>query len=70
MRQSNLITTLEDGPRRWSVRQSRKMSSPQNSTSPSQAKITDDCDECVQKELCPVYMGQECLLVRERQHGH
>lgn len=27
--------------------------------------IKGTCDECDQKELCPVYMGQECLLVKE-----
>ena len=28
-------------------------------------KIIDDCEGCEQKELCPVYMGQSCLLVRQ-----
>ena len=24
------------------------------------------CESCDQKDLCPVYMGQGCLLVQER----
>lgn len=28
--------------------------------------IVDDCEKCEQKELCPIYMGQSCLLVKDR----
>ena len=28
--------------------------------------IENVCEACDQKELCPVYMGQGCLLVQER----
>ena len=24
--------------------------------------IVDDCERCEQKELCPIYMGEHCLL--------
>ena len=32
-----------------------------NSGSPQE--ITDPCEQCIQKELCPVYMGEYCILV-------
>lgn len=25
------------------------------------------CEKCEQKELCPVYMGQSCLLVQDHE---
>lgn len=28
--------------------------------------ISDDCEMCEQKEYCPVYMGQYCLLTANR----
>lgn len=29
-------------------------------------KIENLCEQCENKELCPVYMGQSCLLVQEQ----
>jgi len=57
--------TTDSGQKRWSEKQLKKESSPLFSTSPSQAKIIEPCDSCDNKELCPVYMGQNCLLVKE-----
>ena len=31
----------------------------------SNAGIENDCELCENKELCPVYMGQSCLLAKE-----
>lgn len=31
----------------------------------SEKEIINPCEECPQKELCPVYMGQSCLLIKE-----
>ncbi len=30
-------------------------------------QVENDCDKCENKELCPVYMGQSCLLVKEHE---
>lgn len=38
----------------------------ENRHSQEKQLITNDCEACEQKELCPVYMGQSCLLVKER----
>lgn len=27
----------------------------------------NDCEACDNKELCPVYMGRSCLLVKEHE---
>ena len=35
--------------------------------SSSVSLIENTCESCIQKELCPVYMGASCNLVRE--HG-
>lgn len=29
-------------------------------------EAVNPCEECEQRELCPVYMGQSCLLVNQR----
>lgn len=29
--------------------------------------VVDDCEKCEQKELCPVYSGDHCLLVQEHE---
>ena len=52
--------------RTTSAKPSKPERSLRSSTRRSPAKIIDDCERCMQKELCPVYMGQSCLLVNER----
>lgn len=54
------------GTRPVSGRRLSRVESHRKNTSLLPAKIIDDCERCMQKELCPVYMGQSCLLVNER----
>ena len=36
-------------------------------SSSSVSLIENTCESCIQKELCPVYMGEHCSLVREHE---
>jgi len=36
-------------------------------SSSSVSLIENTCESCIQKELCPVYMGESCNLVREHE---
>ena len=54
-------------PKNSSDEPSKQKRSLQRSSPKSPAKITDDCDACMQKELCTVYNGSNCLLLQE--HG-
>ena len=66
MKQSRDFMMKEPGTRPASDRQSSRAGLQQRNINSSPAKIIDDCEECIQKELGPVYMGQSCLLVNER----
>jgi len=37
----------------------------ENRDSKEEQLIGNVCESCGQKELCPVYLGQSCLLVQE-----